>query len=85
MTFDVDFDNQPEKFLKKADKQLTERLIKRIETLRTDPFPQGVKRVLGRKEKTFRVRLGDYRILYVVFLEDNCLFISKIDKRPRAY
>jgi mRNA interferase RelE/StbE len=85
MTFDVEFDNQPEKFLKKAEKQLTERLIKRIESLRTDPFSQGVKRVLGRKEKTFRVRVGDYKILYVVFLENNCLFISKIDKRPKVY
>ncbi len=85
MTFDVEFDNQPEKFLKKADKQLNARLLKEIERLRDDPFPQGIKRVLGREEKTFRTRVGDYRILYVVFFEDNCILISKIDKRPRAY
>ncbi len=85
MTFDVEFDNQPENFLKKADKQLTDRLIKEIESLRGDPFPQGVKRVLGRKEKTFRTRVGDYRILYTVFFETNCILVSKIDKRPKAY
>ena len=85
MTFNIEFDKQPEKFLKKADKQLSERMLKEIERLRCDPFPQGAKKVLGRKEKTFRIRIGDYRLLYVIFFEDNCILVSKIDKRPRVY
>jgi len=79
------FSSQAKKFLKKLDKANWERVIERIEELRKDPFPQKVKRVEGRKEKTFRIRVGDYRILYVVFNETNILFISKIEKRPKAY
>lgn len=85
MSFSVQFDNQPENFLKKADKILRERLCKKIEALREDPIPHDAKRVITRKEKTFRVRVGDYRVLYVVYFEDNTLLIAKIDKRSRAY
>ena len=59
--------------------------MEKIEELRKDPFPHKVKRVEGRKEKAFRIRIGDYRILYVVLNETNILFFPKIEKRPRAY
>jgi mRNA-degrading endonuclease RelE of RelBE toxin-antitoxin system len=41
--------------------------------------------VEGRKEKTFRVRVGRIRILYCVFHELNKILISDIDKRPNVY
>ncbi len=85
MMFNVQFDNQPENFLKKADKILRERPCKKIEALREDPIPHDAKRVVNRKEKTFRVRVRDYRILYIVYFEDNTILIAKIDKRPRVY
>jgi mRNA interferase RelE/StbE len=77
--------SQVKKFLKKVDKQLAVRLIRRIEKLANDPFPKDVKRVVNQKEKVFRVRVGDYRIQYMVLYDRNLLFISEIDKRPRAY
>lgn len=83
--FSVQFDSQPERLLKKADKVLKTRLCNKIESLRKDHIPHDAKRVVNRKEKTFRVRVGEYRILYVIYFEDNTIFISKIDKRPKAY
>jgi len=83
--FELQFSSQARKLLQKLDKINWNRIIEKIEELRNDPFPHNVKRVEGRKEKTFRVRVGDYRILYVVFNETNILLISKIEKRPRAY
>jgi mRNA interferase RelE/StbE len=85
MILNIELDNQPKKFLKKADKTLAVRILNAIENLKTNPFPQGLKRVVHREEKTFRIRVGDYRILYVVYLEDKTILISKIDKRPRVY
>jgi len=46
---------------------------------------KDVKRIVNRKEKIFRIRVGDYRIQYSVIYEKNLLFISDIDKRSRAY
>ena len=61
------------------------RLLDRIERLAGDPFPTDVKRVVNRKEKVFRVRVGDYRIQYSVFYDKMMIFVFDIDKRPRAY
>jgi mRNA interferase RelE/StbE len=82
---DLQFSSQARKFLKKLDGKNWDRIMGKIEDLRKNPFPHKVKRVEGRKEKTFRIRVGDYRILYVVLRDRNLLFISKIEKRPRAY
>ena len=83
--FSVEFGSDAKKFLKKAERQIAERIVKRIIKLREDPFPSDVKRVVGKKDKIFRVRVGDYRIQYSVFYERNLIFISDIDKRERAF
>ena len=85
MTFNVKLDNQPEKFLKKADRILQDRIHAKITALQNDPFPHDSKRIVNRREKTFRIRVGDYRILYVVYFEENTILISKIDKRKNVY
>jgi len=83
--FAVEFSSSAKNFLKKTDKQLVTRIIVRIERLAQDPFPTDVKRVVNRKEKVFRVRVGDYRIQYSVMYNKDIILISDIDKRPRAY
>jgi mRNA-degrading endonuclease RelE of RelBE toxin-antitoxin system len=82
---DVEFSSVSAKFLKKANKELLTRLIDRIERLADVPFPSDVKRVVNRQEKIFRIRVGDYRIQYIVIPEKNLLFVTDIDKRDRAY
>jgi mRNA interferase RelE/StbE len=79
------FGSDAKKFLKKADKEIAKRIIEKIEKLKIEPFPSDVKRVVGKKEKIFRVRVGDYRIQYSVFYDKNIVFISDIDKRERVY
>lgn len=83
--FQVQLGSPAKRFLKKAERNVYNRIMKRIKELAIDPFPSDAKRVIGRKEKVFRVRVGDYRIQYVVFYERNEILISDIDKRERAY
>jgi len=83
--FNIEFSSHAKRFLKKIDKQLAKRLIDKIEKLSIEPFPSDVKRVVNRKEKIFRLRVGDYRIQYTVHYEENLVFISDIEKRPKAY
>lgn len=82
--FDVAYSNRAKKFLKKADKTLAKRLIEKIEKLREEPVIHDTKRVEGSKG-LFRVRVGDYRILYEVEYTNNLVGIIKIDKRPKVY
>ncbi|MEK6984028.1 MAG: type II toxin-antitoxin system RelE/ParE family toxin [Nanoarchaeota archaeon] len=75
------------KFLKSIkDKTLLKRLSDRINELEKNPFPQDIERVEGYKDiKVFRVRVGDYRILYFVNYTSSKVYIEKIDKRSRIY
>lgn len=83
--FQVQLGSPAKRFLKKAQKEVYDRIVKKIKELAVDPFPPDAKRVVGRKEKVFRVRVGDYRVQYVVFFKDRAILISDIDKRERAY
>ncbi len=76
---------QAHRFLKKAGRRLAARVLMRIEKLAVLPFPHDVKRVVNKKEKVFRVRVGGYRIEYAVLYDQNLLYITHIDKRPRSY
>ena len=69
----------------KRDSKLFRRISKKIHELAEDPFPSDAKYVLGREQNMMRVRIGNYRILYVVKVELNEIFISIIDKRSKAY
>lgn len=84
MTFDVSYSNRSKKFLRKTDKVIVKRVIEKIEKLRENPVIHDTKTVEGSKG-LFRVRVGDYRILYEVDYKNNLLGIIKIDKKPRVY
>ena len=86
MPFFILLGPQPDKFIKKLDNQTKERIKGKLLKLQEDPFPSEVERMEGYKgEKIFRVRVGDYRILYFVRHESNQIFVAKIDKRSRVY
>lgn len=83
--FQVKYSKQAVKFLKHSDKELITRIFSKIETLKKEPIGHGSKSVQGFKEKLFRVRVGDYRMLYEVDYNNNLIGIVKIDKRERVY
>ena len=72
-------------FLEKCDKILAKRLLDKIEKLRETPVLRETIIVEGYKEKLFRVRVCDYRILYEIDYDTKKIGIVKIDKRERVY
>lgn len=60
-----------------------------METLKINPPVPierfDVKKIRGGSEKAYRVRLGDYRILYTVHWDDDIVIILKVEPRERAY
>lgn len=76
---------QPERFLGKCEKELSNRIISKLIGLSNDPFPADVKRVIGRKNKAFRVRLGEYRIQYIINHNKKEILVFDISKRSKAY
>ena len=83
--FDIFLGPQPERFLKKAEKELRQRIWKKLDELKLNPFPSEAVRVVGKKEKAFRVRVGAYRIQYCVFQDKKEIVVFDINKREMAY
>lgn len=83
--FKILLSSSSRKFLGKCDKNLYNRVLRKIKGLSINPFPLNVKRIIGKEDKIFRIRVGDYRILYLVNFDKNEVFIADIDKRGRIY
>ena len=72
-----------EKFLRKIPKRDAERIREKILALK-DPFALKPKKLKG-TEDVFRLRVGDYRILFFIDEERRIVTVSKVDKRSRVY
>ncbi len=81
----AEFSKDSIKFLKKCDDILYKRIVNKIKDLSKNPFPSNSVRIINRKEKIFRVRVGDYRRIYEIFYDKNTLVISEINKRSKIY
>jgi mRNA interferase RelE/StbE len=60
------------------------RIVERLEELRDDPYPRGVAKLQGR-EGVYRIRVGDYRVLYEILRKEGLLLVEKIDHRSAVY
>jgi len=72
-----------EKALKEASSEIRRRLDERISELSRTPFPAGCKKLRG-APNAYRLRIGDYRVLYAILKKDEIL-IFKIARRETAY
>ena len=74
----------PRKFLKNLrDKKLLLNLSHKIEELKYNPFPIGSKKL--KNHLGYRIRIGDYRILYKVDNSIQIIEIYKIGHRRDIY
>lgn len=63
------------KELKKLPQATLLRILQSVESLATDPRPPGCRKLTG-AEHTYRIRVGDYRVLYTI--EDDAVLVEII-------
>lgn len=71
------------KDLKVIPRQTVLRILDRIEALREDPRPVGCEKLSGLER--YRIRQGNYRILYSVFDDEIVVEIVKVGHRKDVY
>ena len=78
-------------FLKTAAEELAElpkdaqrQVLKKIEGLKQNPHPAGAKLLHG-KERLYRLRAGDYRVIYSVEGRHLVILIIRIGSRKDVY
>ena len=74
-SYHVEFTRSAEKDLRRIDKERISAILREIDGLAQDPRPQGAKKLAG-ADRTYRIRIGDYRVVYEV--EDDVLLVLVI-------
>lgn len=70
--------------IKKLPNEIQSRIIKKIESLESNPRPPGCEKIAG-AENLWRVRTGDYRILYEIVEDRLTIFIVHTAHRKDVY
>ena len=60
------------------------RIVKRLKSLRENPRPQGVKKLAG-EEDLYRIREGNYRIIYTIQDKELIVLVVKVGDRKEVY
>jgi mRNA interferase RelE/StbE len=82
--YSVTFARSARKELQKLHPSIVRRLMQRIEALATIPRPSGVARLQGHKN-LWRIRIGDYRVIYSIDDAARNIDVSVVRHRSDAY
>ena len=74
-SYRVEFTTAAAKELRKLDGGIRRRILAGIAKLQNDPRPPGCKKLVGESD-AWRIRIGDYRVLYDV--EDDVLVVTVV-------
>ena len=84
MAFRVEWKKSTCQDLRKLPPSVTERIVEAVEDLAENPFPRGVEKLSG-SEHAYRIRLGDYRVVYEVVTELKLVEIQRVRHRKDVY
>jgi mRNA interferase RelE/StbE len=84
MKYRIEFSPTAASQFRKLPKEVQTRLKQRIDSLAENPFPRGIKK-LSAEENLYRLRIGDYRIIYQVQGKTLLVLILKLGHRKNVY
>jgi len=80
-TWKVQLARQPQRVMRRLPRDVLQRLDRAIQSLTSNPQPPGCKKLVG-YDNLYRVRVGDWRISYVV--EEDRLVVLVLEMAPRG-
>ena len=82
--YSLEVKQSAQKELDALDDRLFARIDRKILALAGDPRPAGCKKLRGYKDQ-WRIRVGDWRVLYIVDDESKVVSVTRIAHRSEAY
>ena len=73
-----------EKALSRVSSQIHDRIVAAIQALAKNPRPPGCRKLIG-SECDWRIRVGDYRVVYEISDEIRVVRVTRIRHRREAY
>ena len=84
MSYTIEFSHRAARQFKDLPKQVQVRLKTRIDALSENPRPRGVEKLKG-EDDLYRIRVGNYRVIYQVKDKALIVLIVKIGDRKEVY
>lgn len=82
--YDIVFARSARKELQALSRTVAERILEKVELLTLNPRPAGCKKLHGHSN-LWRIRVGEYRVIYSVDDNNRVVDISVIRHRNEAY
>ena len=80
----IEISRTAEKQLRKLRQEDQRRVVEAMVSLGNDPYPKGSRKLTG-YDDVFRIRVGEFRILYSVSAKKLIIIILKIGRRKDVY
>jgi mRNA interferase RelE/StbE len=84
VVYQVEIAPAAQRQIRKLTTDVQQKIIQRLEALAVDPYPAGVVKMRG-EQSLYRVRLGDYRIIYEIQDEELLILVLKVGHRRDVY
>ncbi|WP_026529526.1 type II toxin-antitoxin system RelE family toxin [Haematomicrobium sanguinis] len=84
MKYRVEFTAAAAKQLRKLDAGIRRRIESSLGKLRDNPRPAGVKKLSG-ADNSWRIRIGDYRVIYEIHDEVITVLVLRVAHRREVY
>lgn len=82
--YEVLLERTAERDLRRLDVQQFQRIIREIRALAENPRPPGCHKIAG-SERDWRIRIGDYRVIYEVDDKARTIKVMRVRHRREAY
>ena len=82
--YKIEYHGQVFKDLDKIPNDVVEKIAKIIKQLSVNPFPWNYKKLSG-KLNAYRIKVGDYRIIYIVIQGEKQIKIIRVRYRKDVY
>ncbi|NJN45124.1 MAG: type II toxin-antitoxin system RelE/ParE family toxin [Anaerolineae bacterium] len=83
-SYQIEWKHSAQKELRKLPAEMIQKIIEAVDALRENPFPPGCRKLAG-SEQTWRIRIGNYRVIYNVFSNILVIEIVRVAHRKDAY
>ena len=82
--YELLIEKNAEKGIRKLPKEVAGRIIPKIQELRENPLPVGCRKIVS-SDNDFRIRIGDYRVVYELDEGNRRIIIMAVGHRKDIY
>ncbi len=81
--FEIKFSKNSIKALKNLPRPISKRIYEEISQLKENPYKKNIKKLAG--QPYFRLRVGDYRVIFAISKKELIILVIKIAHRKKIY